>query len=200
MHSGGANTILRNNRKLLKKRSSRFKSKRTIMGLKDKDIRRDESENKKLTTWSASEIKRVGRKLRRRRRVETAIVLLLIFAALLFIFSSFGSYHKPESHATPVTAKQFSKNQTDLEEVSEDPYVQSKDVKAEQYMIFGREFFYSGQYRRALKMFEKALALSPKHCLAPAWIDNTNEQLDALRVQNLKKLGETRYESMYENR
>ena len=206
MHSGGANTILRNNRKLLKNRSSRFKSKRTVMGLKDKDIVRKEDDKKRLTTLSASEIKNIGRRLRRRRRIETAIVLILILGALLFIFSSFGPAEKivtPDVVSTRLAEPALlpiSNNQTDLQELAEDPQVQYREEKAEHYLSFGVDFYRSGAYLRAQVMFEKALFYAPEHCHALDWLATTQKKIKSIKIEKRRARGETRYVSDYANR
>lgn len=164
MHAGGANTVLRNNRKLLKKRSSRFKSKRTVMGLKDEDVIRKDEQNRRLTTMSASEIRKIGRKLRRRRRIETVFLLLIILAALIFVFSSFKFAVK-----VPKTVML----QTELQILS----VDKPKTPADEYMDFGVYFYREGQFKRAETMFIKALQLQPDHCHAIDWLNNTRPLL-----------------------
>ena len=90
MHSGGANTTLKNNRNLLKKRPSRFKYKRSHIAASGKGGLGSFYGDKILTTLSASELKRMGRRLRRRNRAERIVVLLLILTALLFVFRGLG--------------------------------------------------------------------------------------------------------------
>ena len=87
MHSGGANTVLRNNRKLLKKRADRYRKKRRVMGYGESDVLRDNESPKRLTRMSASELKLIGRKYRRRRRVETFVFLVLVGLALAYFAS-----------------------------------------------------------------------------------------------------------------
>ncbi|WP_435579272.1 hypothetical protein [Gilvibacter sp.] len=176
------------------------------MGLKDKDIIRKKDDKKRLTTLSASEIKNIGRRLRRRRRIETAIVLILILGALLFIFSSFGSPDAIEApdvastSATTAVLLPISNNQTDLHELAEDPTVQYRDVKAEQYLSFGVDFYREGAYSRAQLMFEKALFYEPQHCHAKAWLATTKKKIEIIKMEKRKARGETRYVSDYANR
>ncbi|MDC7998251.1 hypothetical protein [Gilvibacter sediminis] len=176
------------------------------MGLKDKDIVRKEDENKRLTTLSASEIKNIGRRLRRRRRIETAIVLILILGALLFIFSSFGSADAvkvPDVVSTCTTSAvvlPISNNQTDLQELAEDPQVQYREVRAEHYLSFGVDFYRSGAYLRAQVMFEKALFYAPEHCHAQDWLKTTQKKIESIKKEKRKARGETRYMSDYANR
>lgn len=197
MHSGGANTILRNNRKLLKKRSSRFKDKRTIMGLKDKDIVKKDDQNRRLTTMSASEMRRIGRKYRIHHRIEMAIVLLLILAALIWVFSSFKAVPTSITPTYTVTTKTLPKKA--IKEVKTVVYNPKTitNPKAEDYMEFGRFLYRDGQYVRAKKIFLRVVAEYPNHCQAPSWLNTAQDKILQLKRQKTKKQGETRYKKDY---
>lgn len=176
MHSGAANTVLRNNRKLLNKRSDKFRSKRKVMGYTDADIAKFDDKNRRLTTLSASEMKRIGRKYRRRNRVETIIMLILVLSAIIWVFSSFS---------TAETTSKVIMLETHLEMISVD---QPKTQEAA-YMDFGRAFYYQGNFKRAKKMFENVLKLQPDHCQAQVWLVDTQEIMgDKHPLKSLKKV------------
>lgn len=85
MHSGGANTSLKNNRSLLKKRKTMFRRRSDVNSLSDEKFLRDKSKDS-LVTLSASERRALGRKLRIRRRIEAAVIILALGAMFYWMF------------------------------------------------------------------------------------------------------------------
>ena len=179
MHTGGANTVLKNNRKLLKKRTDRYRSKRTVMGLRDSDIKRKDDKNRRLTTMSASEIRKIGRKYRIRNRVEMIIVLSLILGVLIWmLFSLSGSNPIILTKSDPETITSLKMkliNKADY--IGDNGKVYIADPIAEDYIDFGRYLYMGGEYKRAEKMFVKALTLDQDNCQAETWLGETHEAL-----------------------
>ena len=86
MHSGGANTTLKNNRKLLKKRKTMFRRSGAVRSTTGENNSQEKSQDR-LVTLSASERKAIGRKLRIRRRIESGIIVVVICGLLWWIFA-----------------------------------------------------------------------------------------------------------------
>lgn len=84
MHAGGANTTLKNNRNLLKKRKTMFRRRSDVFSLTDDKIKKDNK--KRLVTMSASERRAIGRNLRIRHRIEFAVIMILIVGTFLWFF------------------------------------------------------------------------------------------------------------------
>lgn len=165
MHAGGANTVLRNNRLLLKKRPDRFRRKRTVMGLKEKDIHKIQTDNQRLTTLSASEMKQIGRKYRRARRLEALIFSMIITAVIAFLLLMLLNMNAQET----ALAKQ--------ETIA---WIEKESAKSpgDSYFSFGKDFYRDGQYKRAKRMFKNALEEDPNHCKAADWLMITQDKIN----------------------
>lgn len=80
MHSGGAQTALKNNRKLLKKHLRTHKKFKRWRSLSDDKYKR--TPDKSLITLSASERRAYGKRIRRRRKIEFVVIMTIVIVVI----------------------------------------------------------------------------------------------------------------------
>ena len=156
MHSGGANTSLKNNRNLLKRRKTRFRKRSDVNSLNDDRIKRDKSKDS-LVTLSASERKAIGRKIRVRRRIEAAVILIGLGAIFYWMFAW---------TAAPLLQATTQENASVEEVLQTEPQIKEPQSEVVIYLVFARQFISSKQFKMALRMCEKALLIAPNNTSA----------------------------------
>ena len=184
MHSGGAQTVLRNNRKLLKKRRSNKQRYNNIVSLSDAHYVK--IPDKSLITLSASERKSYSKSIRRKTRIEFILILILIIGAIIFWGIKLSQeqpgpiYVKIITNSQSATGVSVLEYDTNLALTPEE--LLKQDFNA--YMGFGDQFLKQEFYGKALKMYNKALTLFPDNADLKQLIKTTYSKYEALKKVN----------------
>ncbi len=181
MHSGGAQAVIRNNRKLLKKRVPTHKRYRKIRSLSDEQYKRSPVDN--LLTLSASERNNYGRKQRKKHRLEFIVILVVVLVALVLgILTLINSETIiPED---PVVTRSLTVSNIPVISYSTNKaltqeQILERDFKA--YVDFGDMFVEQGRHTKALKMYTTALKLKPDNTFLKEAIKNVYLEYKAVK-------------------
>ena len=162
MHSGGAQTTLKNNRKLLKKRMTTKQRYKRIISLHDSQYQKTPNPN--LITLSASERRRYSYAVRHKNRLEFTLIMLLVVGALLYFGYQLSEEEVVAQDSELITKKFTTSNIPVLEyQVERELTAQERlEQNFKAYIDFGDYFVADKQYSRAIAMYKKALEYKPE--------------------------------------